>query len=354
MSLAGLEPAPALVLRAGLASEDARRDAYVRAHARGTFFHLSGWRRVVERVHGHDALDLLAWRGEQLAGVLPLMLCHGPFGARKLISMPYATYGGPIGDEPAVEHALVARAGELGRELSAGYIELRCVDDPGLELVPSALYATFVRELPAEPAGVLASMPKKARAEARKARDKHRLELSSGHWYLDDLQRMFLLNKHELGSPGLPAAHFRAILKQFEREVSVHLVRQAGVPLSAVMSFAHGDTLIAYYAGIQPGADRAFSASNFMYMALQEWAVERGFKRFDFCRSRIGSGAFDFKRHQGFEPRPLNYRYLLVRDRHPPTFTPSNPRTAVLRNAWSHLPLWLARALSDRLARYLP
>ena len=38
-----------LVLRAGLASEDARRDAYVRAHARGTFFHLSGWRRVVER-----------------------------------------------------------------------------------------------------------------------------------------------------------------------------------------------------------------------------------------------------------------------------------------------------------------
>jgi len=354
LSTVGAEPAPALLLRAGLAGDDARRDAFVRAHPRGTFFHLSGWRRVVEKVHGHEPLDLLAWRGERLAGVLPLMLCHGPFGARKLISMPYATYGGPLGDEPAVERALVERAGELARELRAGYIELRCIDDPGLDLVPSALYATFMRELPTTPEGVLAAMPKKARAEARKARDKHHLELSSGHWYLDDLQRMFLFNKHALGSPGLPAAHFQTILKQFEREVFVHLVRQGGTPLSAVMSFAHGDTLIAYYAGTQPGADREFSASNFMYMALQEWAVERRFKRFDFCRSRIDSGAFEFKRHQGFEPRPLNYRYRLVRDRRPPNFNPSNPRTAVLRNAWSRLPLWLARSLSDRLARYLP
>jgi predicted N-acyltransferase len=220
--------------------------------------------------------------------------------------------------------------------------------------VPSTLYCTFVRDLPADPAQVLARMPKKARAEARKAREKHGLELSQGHWYTDDLQRMFLLNKRELGSPGLPAAHFRAILEQFERGVFVHLVRQGGTPLAAVMSFAFQGTLIAYYAGAQPGADRSVSASNFMYMALQEWAVERGFQRFDFCRSRVDSGAFEFKRHQGFEPTPLHYGYHLVRRRSLPSFTPSNPRTAVLRSAWSRMPLWLASSLSERLARYLP
>src|SRR6185503_19578110 len=153
------------------------------------------------------------------------------FGARKLISMPYATYGGPLGDSSEVEHALIERAGALGEELRARYIELRCIEDPGIELVGSNLYATFVRDLPADPAGVLAAMPKKARAEARKARDKHRLELSMGHWYLDDLQRMFLFNKHALGSPGLPSAHFRALLAQFERDAFVHLARQGGTPL---------------------------------------------------------------------------------------------------------------------------
>lgn len=354
MSATLTEPRPEIVLRAGLASEDARRDAYVRAHARGTFFHLSGWRKVVEKVHGHDALDVCAWRGERLVGVLPLMMCRGFFGGRQLISMPYATYGGPLGDEREIELALVERARQLAEELKASYVELRCTEDSGLPLVPSALYCTFVRDLPSDPAQVLARMPKKARAEARKAREKHKLELSAGHWYLDDLERMFLLNKHELGSPGLPGAHFRALLEQFERAVSIHLVRQGGKPLSAVMSFAYGDTLIAYYAGTLPGADRAVSASNFMYLALQEWAVERGFRRFDFCRSRVGSGAFEFKRHQGFEPTPLHYGYHLVRRRNPPSFTPSNPRTAILRSAWSRLPLWLARSLSERLARYLP
>ena len=342
-----------ITVRAGLPGEDARRDAYVRAHPRGTFFHLAGWRRMVESVYGHEPLDVYAWRGEQLVGVLPLMLCRGVFGGRHLVSMPYAVYGGPLVDDAEVASRLVEEGRRLTRELSASYLELRCFDDPALDLVRTDLYCTFVQELPPEPAGVLARMPKKARAEARKARDKHKLELSCGHWYLEDLQRMFLLNKRQLGSPGLPAAHFQGLVDQFERDVYVHLVRQGDKPLAAVMSFAYDKTLIAYYAGTQPGADRAYSASNFLYMALQEWAVERGFRVFDFCRSRRDSGAFEFKKHQGFEPRPLYYLYHLERGK-PPAFTPSNPRTKVLRTAWSNLPLWAARGLSNRLARFLP
>jgi hypothetical protein len=90
-----------------------------------------------------------------------------------------------------------------------------------------------------------------------------------------------------------------------------------------------------------------------MYLALQEWAVDRGFKRFDFCRSRIGSGAFEFKRHQGFEARRLHYEFDLVRQRRLLNFTPSNPRTAYLRNCWSRLPIWMARRMSEFLPRYL-
>ena len=309
---------------------------------------------MVERVHGHEPQDLYAWNGGRLVGVLPLMLCRGIIRPRVLLSMPYATYGGPLGDEPEIERQLVDRARVLSRELGVSYLELRCIEDIGLDLVTSDLYCTFRRELPERPEDVLARMPKKARAEARKAREKHGLELTPGVWYVDDLCRLFLLNKHVLGSPALPAQHFRAILEEFRGDVSVHLVRQKDVPLAAVMSFAFGDTLIAYYAGTQPWADRACSASNFMYLSLQEWAVERGFRAFDFCRSRVQSGAFEFKRHQGFEPTPLHYRYHLVRRTKLPAFTPSNPRTALLRKAWSKLPLWLVRSLSERFSHYLP
>jgi predicted N-acyltransferase len=198
-------------------------------------------------------------------------------------------------------------------------------------------------------------MPKKARAEVRKARDRHELELSEGRWYVDDLYRLFFKNKQSLGSPGLPSRFFYALLEEFHKDVRVHLVRQGREPKAAVMSFLdyeHG-TLTAYYSGTEAGADRSLSASNFMYLGLQEWAVEQGFKTFDFGRSRRDAGAFHFKRHQGFEPTPLHYRYHLVQDRRTPSFTPSNPRTRVLRQTWSRIPAWCARRLTDRLATYL-
>ena len=337
-------------------SDDDAQEAFSASSARATFFHRPGWARVVARVFGAERCDLGAWAGDgELAGVLPLARCKGPFGKRNLISMPWAVYGGAVGRDAASEHALLAAAEQLARQEGVGRLELRCIEAPeGCALPRSELYSTFIQELPERAEDVLGSIPKKARAEARKARSEHGLELVEGRWYLDDLYRLFQQNKQSLGSPGLPLRWFRDLAQEFGRDVVVHLVHRERQPLAAVMSFVWHDTLLAYYAGTAPGADRAYSASNFMYMALREWAVGAGFKRFDFGRSRADAGAFGFKKRQGFEPRALDYRFALVKDAALPSFNPSNPRTRVLRNTWSKLPSWLALRLSDRLARYLP
>ena len=104
---------PPLRVRAGTALDDAERDAFVLRHAAGTFFHLAGWRRAVERIMGHTGRDVLAHRGEELVGVLPLMGCRGLKGCVRLISMPYAVYGGPLGRDSEVEGALVEAARAL-------------------------------------------------------------------------------------------------------------------------------------------------------------------------------------------------------------------------------------------------
>ena len=354
-----------LELRPGRPEDDEARDAYVRAHPRGTFFHLSGWERVVRGVFGHRRRDLLAWQGDRLAGVLPLMQSPRLFGGSNLLSMPFAVYGGPVADDAAVEADLLGAARDLGRELGAGRVELRMREAPlvedgpappgGLpELHPGSLYVTFERDLPEDPADVLARMPKKARAEARKARTRHGLQLASGVWFVDDLYRLFLRNKRQLGSPGMPASLFAALIDEFGTDCEVHLVRRGKDALAAVMTFAYGDTLLAYYSGTGEGVDRTFSASNFMYMALQEWAVERGFRRFDFGRSRRDSGAMSFKQRQGFEAAGLPYRYLPVRSKDLPSFTPSNPKLKPLLDTWKRLPLWMVQRMSTSLARYLP
>lgn len=363
-----------LVVRRLRPEDDGARDAFVLRHPAGTLFHDSRWKRVVQRTFGHEPRDLGAFRGDELVGMLPMMRVPRLPRGRNLVSMPYGVYGGPIADgapggdtegdsegeaDPAVLDALLARAAGDARAEGVARLELRCdAALPGAVserygLAESALYSTFVRTLPDSAEGVLKAMPKKARAEARKARNRHGLELIEGRWYAEDLYRLFMKNKRSLGSPGLPAKLFTELQDVLGNDVVVHLVTRERKPLSAVMSFAYRGSLIAYYSGTEPGADREYSVSNFMYMALQEWAVERGFQEFDFCRSRGDSGAYQFKLHQGFEPRQLHYTYLGVNADSLPSFTPSNPRTAGLRKAWSRLPAPVVERLSPFLSRYL-
>lgn len=368
-------PSPGVEIRASSAELDPERDAFVAGHPRGTLFHGSRWRRAINATFGHQGQDLLALQAGRVVGVLPLMLVPSLPSGQNLISAPYGVYGGPLGVDRAIETALLEAALGLARSLGVGRLELRCrepllglpvpapsPEDPPAPRPPwkdphglyhSALYWTFLRDLPESSQDVLGSLPKKARAEARKARERHGLKLVEGSWYLDDLHRMFVRNKHSLGSPSLPLRLFRTLLAIYGSDASVHLVHVDRKPLSAVLCFAHGDTLIAYYSGTAPDADRTYSASNFMYLALQEWAVAKGFRRFDFCRSRRDSGAFDFKRHQGFQPIPLDYAYAFIKKQGLPSFTPSNPRTKVLRDTWSRLPIALTERVSPLLARYL-
>lgn len=344
-----------LEIRALAPDTDEERDALVRSSAAGTLFHESVWRDVVGRVLGATSRELGAFRDGRLVGVLPVMKVRSlPVGCN-WVSVPYAVYGGPVCADADTSRALLAEAERGARADGVKRLELRTIEPAaGTEdWAESTLYSTFLRDLPEAPEGVLAGMPKKARAEARKARKKHGLELVQGRWYVEDLYRLFLLNKRSLGSPALPPRLFRELLDALGERVHVHLVHKDREPVSAVMSFEDGDTLIAYYSGTAAGADRAVSASNFMYMALQEWAVERGFRRFDFCRSRSDSGAQRFKVHQGFEPTPMHYRYRLFGATDLPKLTPSNPRTKMLRETWSKLPLWLVERLGPTLSRYL-
>jgi hypothetical protein len=92
------------------AEHDEERDAFVDAHPRGTTFHTARWRRAVGRVFDHPPRELGAFADDRLVGVLPLMQAPAPFGRRNHVSVPYATYGGPLGESTAIERALTIEA----------------------------------------------------------------------------------------------------------------------------------------------------------------------------------------------------------------------------------------------------
>jgi len=81
-------------------------------------------------------------------------------------------------------------------------------------------------------------------------------------------------------------------------------------------------------------------------------ACRSGYRVFDFGESHEGSGGYDFKCLWGFEPEPIAYQYVLVRDREPPAREPSRPNPLV--ELWKSLPLTVTKWLGPPLIRWLP
>jgi lipid II:glycine glycyltransferase (peptidoglycan interpeptide bridge formation enzyme) len=94
-------------------------------------------------------------------------------------------------------------------------------------------------------------------------------------------------------------------------------------------------------------------ANDLLYFALMRHARARGCARFDFGRSKAGTGAAAFKKNWGFEPHPLAYAKHTAAGEHPREINPLSPRYRLQVAAWKKLPLWLANRVGPPIARGL-
>jgi len=342
-----------LEVRSFRPADQARWDAYVDRHAQGTLFHRTGWKRAVESSFPYEAHYLLAESDGSVRGLLPLFRVKNPMVPGFLLSVPMGVYGGVLADDEVAARELLRHASELGRSTEAAYLEYRHVHSVALErLRPGGAYATFVRDLPRDPSECLPRLPRKARAAARKAIRDFALSHNVGREGLGTFFDLFARNKRHLGSPVYPKPFFRELMREFP-DSDLLFVRHGGREIAAVLSFYYKGTVIPYYSGADQRREH-MQINNFMYLKLMEEGARRGFERFDFGRSREGSGSYRFKRHQGFEPTPLHYQYELVQARDLPNLSPDNPRFNLVRETWKRMPLFLVKWLGPRLIRYFP
>lgn len=335
---------------------DARNiDGFVRDHPAGTPFHLSAWRGAVGEIFsGYADHTLVALEGDKVVGLLPLMEVRTPW-SRMLVSSPHAVYGGVLAAAEPVANALLEHARELAGRVRADGVELRNREASPFDLPAKTGFVTFVRDLPPEPERCLDLLPRKARAAARKARDKFRVGGEvRGVDAIPILHRLFVLNKRELGSPAYSRKFFEAVMRHFGDAADLLVMEVEGRPVAAVLSFYFGGTVFPYYSGTDP-AYRDAQVSNLMYVRLMEHAVaDRGATRFDFGRSREGTGAYRFKEHQGFTPRPLHYQVMPVAKAAPPDVRPGNPLLDLPTKVWRRLPFPVSAWLGGWLIRYFP
>ena len=340
-------------VRAWTESDQAAWDAYVRAHPRATFFHQTGWKRVLEKTFSYRAVYRAAWREGRVCGVLPLFVCRSLRGRKGLYSLPHTVYGGPVGDDEEVEAALLDDARALGTELGADAIELRNRFPCLLNLPAVQGFVTFEKELPSDADQVYRTFPKKAREALNQARKKHGLAADFGG-DLDTFYDLLASSYHRLGTPVFPKRLFAAMLDEFADCAGTLIVRHEGEPVAGVLSVTFRGTMMPLYSGEAAGVAQ-LKSSNFKYFKLMEYAVEQGMTRFDFGRSRTGNqGVVQFKVNQGFEAEALPYQIEVLREQKEHRPDPTKGLFFKARKVWRRLPAPAARFLGPRLVKYFP
>jgi len=337
------------------AGERARLDAFVRAHPGGTPFHLPAWSVAVAEGCGQKSHTLVAEQADgSLAGTVPLTEIRSPLFGKALVSNGFAVGGGILAEGDTAVQALADAAWALAEKLGCPTLELRGVGGAGPEwLVDDNSYLGFTRPLAASDEQELAAIPRKQRAEVRKALEND-LEVVTGRHDGDAREHyaVYAESVRNLGTPVFPVKLFRAVLREFGESADILTVRSQGAAVASVLSLYFNGTVFPYWGG-GTNAARALRANDRMYFALMAHARAKGCTRFDFGRSKTGTGPAAFKKNWGFQPVPLMYVKRVAAGGAPREINPLNPRYRLKVEAWKKLPLWAANRIGPHISRGL-
>jgi FemAB-related protein (PEP-CTERM system-associated) len=326
-------------------------NAYVHAHAEGTFFHLAEWQDVLQRAFGHRTHYLLVERDGELHGVLPLAEVKSALFGHALVSTPFCVYGGIVATDRACFEALEAAACKLAHELGVDHLEMRNRQRRHPEWPVKELYVTFRKPIDADPEKNMLAIPRKQRAMVRKGiKEGLRAEVDTS---VDRHYDMYSESLRNLGTPVFSKRYLEVLREVFGEACDiVTILNSQGRPVASVLNFYFRDEVLPYYGGGTQEA-RAVAGNDFMYWQVMERAREKGCRLFDYGRSKKGTGAYDFKTFWGFEPEQLHYEYYLVKRREMPNLSPTNPKFGKAIELWRRMPLRVTQLIGPPVAKYL-
>jgi FemAB-related protein (PEP-CTERM system-associated) len=347
---------PLVTVRAadlGDAGECARLDAFVAEHPDATVFHRPQWTRAVERGCAQRGHYLVAERGGMLVGCLPLTELRSFLFGHALVSAGFGTGGGILSQSTAADFALAQAGWALAERRGCGSLELRGGPLPVGWLRQEGTYATFDRRLPEDEEALLASIPRRQRAEVRRSLQ-FALDTSAGadRAHREAHFRVYAESVRNLGTPIFPKALFAAALDEFGADADIVAIWKDGRPLAALLNLYFKGSCQPFWGGGTAEA-KIWRANDLIYFEVMRRAIARGCTRADFGRSKVGSGPWRRKRIWGFAESPLAYGVRTAAGRAPREINPLSPRYRFQVAAWQRMPLWLANRVGPVIARGL-
>jgi FemAB-related protein (PEP-CTERM system-associated) len=347
------EPAPSTIeIRLLEPGEEEEADRFVKACPGGTFFHLSGWKTIVERILKRRCFWLTARRESAICGIFPISQVRNRLFGDCLVSLPLAVYGGVCAADRDTFFLLLEAGRELATRLGTQYLEMRNRTEPFATGLPGRdLYVTFTQDLSPGAENLMKALPRDTRYAVRKSQ-------KAGLDWTEDLAddefyEIYAQSVHRLGTPVFPQELFLSLRREFPNACRLFGVRKGKAAIAGVLCFYFRDQVMPYY-GASIAESHKDSPNNFMYWSLIEQSCREGYGSFDFGRSKKGTGSFHFKSAWSMQVTELPYRYQLVRAKEIPHLSPVDPKFQLPIAVWKRLPLSWTKVIGPRIIRWIP
>ena len=329
-------------------------DEYVSAHPEATTYHRRPWPELFTRTFNHRSFCLAARAADgRLAGVLPLVEFRSRLFGRFAVSLPFVNYGGILADSDEAAAPIVDRALALSRARGWTHVELRHEARQRCPGWPARRHKVAMRlTLPDRPEALWSTLDRKVRNQVRKAEKSGCVAEHGGVDLLRDFYRVFAHNMRDLGTPVYPRRFFEEILRTFDGETRVHVVRARAEPIAVSLTVRWRDRVEVPWASALRGHNDK-CPNMLLYWTMLAEAIAGGARVFDFGRSTPGQGTFHFKRQWGADASPLVWEYV-GRAGEPPDMGPGNARFSAAIAAWKRLPVSVASALGPMIVRNIP
>ncbi|MFO8009304.1 MAG: GNAT family N-acetyltransferase [Dehalococcoidia bacterium] len=331
--------------------DSTRWNEHVEDCAEGHVFHRYEWGALLSNVHGHEPVYLK--HGE---GIFPLALIRSRLFRTRLISLPFADYGGPCNaDAEAVEQMLFSTE-RIALKSKADFVEIRA---PGKEhfdiLISKGFvrrddYFTYLTDLNGGIDTLWKMIGEVNRSNVRKAeKNGVTLKMAENAEDLSGFYGLYLETMKKLGSPPHPYEFFQNLWELFyPAYVTIPMAMYEGKCIASGVFLLHTHKIL-YWFGVSTRQHLKLRPNNFLVWQMLRWGSINGYREFDFGRTREGAGNAFFKRHFGGQFKEMPYFYKIYKDGAALPQRPENKHDRISTLWAGYMPHFAARRIGPWL-----
>lgn len=344
---------PKNILIKPLIDEYSAWDAYVDNHPTGCIHHRSQWISLFKESYGHECHYLFASdESNAIVGILPLIRLKSRLFGDMFISMPFFQHAGVIADHPIVEQKLINSANLRAQKLGIKHIEYR--DEVERDDMPVQKHkVNMVLSLSASSDELWNTFSSKLRAQIRRPQRENTSVICGHKELLDDFYSVYARNMRDLGSPPHSKKFIRNILDQFPDNSWLFIIQLDDKPVAASFLLGHKSTLEVPLASTIRDVN-SLSINMLLYWEILQFAINKKYKTFNFGRSTINTGTYNFKKQWGAKPKQLYWHYWLASNTDIPGINPSNPKYKLIIGIWKRLPVAITLLIGPWLVKNIP